>query len=312
MIIPPIICAEDEDAARWELQEALGQRYPVRAVGSASEAVETARRDGISLLLADIKMPNGGMDGIDAAREIRALYPRVPVVFVTAYRDDPHYRQRVLEARLAVSGWIAKPLIDDSRRELESVVKREMDLGLMRRMVDACDARGLTLGQTWAAVDALASAYGLSEEAFARLQEELGMDSLPNVITDLLRALDRVRTHYDDVENRQLSFHELKDVALTRLPSVCRYLDQDTRRMALLMRMAVRQMKGLELTPEQLDALEYALVKLRDNQVSEEDRSGFRWKLRQVGIQTTLSLGQKSADLLEIYDEYDESEESAS
>jgi len=292
---------------RWELQELFETyHYPVVTASSGEEAVELARTQTIGLLLADIRM--AGMDGIDASHAIQQMQPDVPVILFTAYSEDSRYRQRVRDAGLKVSAWIPKALVN-IRDQLLLKVKYEMDRRLMRDMVTAWTSRGLSLTAAWAALEAMLPMLELSEEAFRDLKEELSPpDSPQRVLSDLSRALANVREHLNEIEERQFPFDKLKDIALSRLHSVYEHFDQDTRRMALLIRMAVRQMKGLTLTSEQFDVLEYTLTKLADNEVGTSSRRDCRRRLRRAGIETMVTLGPRTPELIEIYDEYDESE----
>jgi len=170
-------------------------------------------------------------------------------------------------------------------------------------------ACGLSLIDALAAVRAIMRHQGLSEEALRDLEKQLApLDSPEQVITDLSLALGKVREHFDVVEDRQFAFDDLKATALSRLREVYAHSEQDIRRMALLVRMAVRQMKGLTLTSEQLDVLEYTLTKLADNEVGTSSRRDCRRRLRRAGIETMVTLGPKARELIEIYDESDESE----
>lgn len=78
----------DDDPAIVRLADRLLSRagFEVRAVGSASEALEILRPDPgrFDLVLSDISMPR--MSGLELAAEIRRLRPGLPVVFTTG--DD--------------------------------------------------------------------------------------------------------------------------------------------------------------------------------------------------------------------------------
>jgi diguanylate cyclase (GGDEF)-like protein len=52
---------------------------------SGIEALEIIKKQVIHLILMDINMP--GLSGFDACREIRRIWPDIPVVFVTSHQD---------------------------------------------------------------------------------------------------------------------------------------------------------------------------------------------------------------------------------
>ena len=60
-----------------------GRYLPVAALSSAGEAVAFCRRDPVDLVLMDVVMADG-MNGLDAAREIRRIRPDIRIVVVTS------------------------------------------------------------------------------------------------------------------------------------------------------------------------------------------------------------------------------------
>ena len=84
-----ILVVEDEPellALASRYLEELG--YEVIRASTGAEALDIASREPrIDLLLSDIVMP-GGMNGRRLAKELRALRPSLPVLFVSGYSDD--------------------------------------------------------------------------------------------------------------------------------------------------------------------------------------------------------------------------------
>lgn len=83
-----ILVVEDERIVAKDLQatlQRLGYMVPVIAT-SGEEAVKQALLRKPQLLLMDIVL-RGAMDGIEAARAIRAQHD-VPVIYLSAYVDD--------------------------------------------------------------------------------------------------------------------------------------------------------------------------------------------------------------------------------
>jgi two-component system, cell cycle sensor histidine kinase and response regulator CckA len=83
-----ILIVEDERLIAIDLQRRLTRLgYTVVALAaSGMEAIQKALTLRPDVVLMDIRL-QGPMDGVEAAREIRASL-RVPVVFMTAYVDE--------------------------------------------------------------------------------------------------------------------------------------------------------------------------------------------------------------------------------
>jgi len=104
-----LLVAEDNQINQMVLEDMLhseGARWELAADGR--EAVERLRQHGagyFDLALIDIQMPV--MDGLEAARQLRALAPALPIVGQTA-GDQPEDRARCLAAGMV--DHIAKPI----------------------------------------------------------------------------------------------------------------------------------------------------------------------------------------------------------
>jgi CheY-like chemotaxis protein len=85
-----ILCAEDNPYGRVLLNTILTELgHRVEFVGSGEAAIEAARRGGYDLVLMDVALT--GIDGVEAARRIRALpsaASRVPIIGISA-RSGP-------------------------------------------------------------------------------------------------------------------------------------------------------------------------------------------------------------------------------
>jgi two-component system cell cycle sensor histidine kinase/response regulator CckA len=81
-----VIVAEDEPSIRSLVSRMLAARgFRVLAGADGTEALRLAREDTESprLLLTDVMMPN--MGGIELARALRVLHPRMPILFMSGY-----------------------------------------------------------------------------------------------------------------------------------------------------------------------------------------------------------------------------------
>ena len=121
-----ILIVEDEKIIALDLQRRL-ERFGYSVVGMASdgaEAIALAKERSPDIILMDIMLA-GGMDGIEAAKHIRAQLG-IPVIFLTAYTDE-----KTLERAKEVEpfGYILKPF---KERELYTTI----DIALYKHSID--------------------------------------------------------------------------------------------------------------------------------------------------------------------------------
>ncbi|TPV92944.1 MAG: response regulator [Myxococcales bacterium FL481] len=83
----------------------LGYRQVV-VVGDGQQAVETCEREEFDLIFLDFEMPI--LNGVEAAKAIRAAGYRGPVIAMTAHAVEG-YREKCLEA--GMNGYLTKPLV---------------------------------------------------------------------------------------------------------------------------------------------------------------------------------------------------------
>lgn len=83
-----ILVVDDEPLIRTSVREILEDNgYAVKEAGDAHGALHLLEEDGITAVLTDIEMP-GGLNGVDLARMIRAMWPSMALV-VTSGRTLP-------------------------------------------------------------------------------------------------------------------------------------------------------------------------------------------------------------------------------
>jgi len=81
-----ILLVDDQDSIRFFLEKTLVQEgYEAHTAKTGAEAVEKAREVVPDLILLDLKLPD--MDGIEVLRRIKAIFPEINVVMVTAFGD---------------------------------------------------------------------------------------------------------------------------------------------------------------------------------------------------------------------------------
>ncbi len=84
-----ILIAEDHVVVREGTRQILEQEPDLEVVAEAGDGEEAVRLAGSSnpdVAIIDIAMPK--LDGIQATRQIKALYPAIVVLILTAYDDD--------------------------------------------------------------------------------------------------------------------------------------------------------------------------------------------------------------------------------
>jgi two-component system, cell cycle sensor histidine kinase and response regulator CckA len=92
-----ILLVEDEDMVRAVAERALTrQGYTVVTAADGDEGVEAVRENpDFDLVISDVVMPV--MDGPAMAREIRQLYPSLPVLFMSGYAEEQLRREIDIE-----------------------------------------------------------------------------------------------------------------------------------------------------------------------------------------------------------------------
>ena len=101
-----VILADDHAVVRKGIREFLEDEHDIDVVGEAADgqtALELVSEHQPDVAVVDVQMP--GMTGIEVTRQIKARHPKVRVLILTAYDDDP-YIFALLQA--GASGYILK------------------------------------------------------------------------------------------------------------------------------------------------------------------------------------------------------------
>ena len=100
-----ILIAEDNDSNYILMTYILKKYYQFERAKNGQEAVEMADKDEYDIVLMDIKMPI--MDGLEATKAIKAKFPDLPIVALTANAFDSD-RQLAMEA--GCDDFLSKPV----------------------------------------------------------------------------------------------------------------------------------------------------------------------------------------------------------
>jgi NarL family two-component system response regulator LiaR len=137
-----ILIADDHAVVRDGTRQILVQEPDLDVVAEAADGAEAIRLAGIvkpDVAIIDIAMP--GVDGIEATKQIKAKYPTVAVLILSAY-DDDQFVFSLLEAGAA--GYLLKSvrgreLVDAVRQVYagESVLHPSIARKVLNRFVPA-------------------------------------------------------------------------------------------------------------------------------------------------------------------------------
>jgi FixJ family two-component response regulator len=105
---PLVAVVDDDHSVRESLPDLLWELgFAARVFPSAEEFLSSDSVGKTSCLILDMVMP--GMTGLDLQRELKARGQGIPVVFITAQKDEA-VRARALEQGAA--GYLLKPFSD--------------------------------------------------------------------------------------------------------------------------------------------------------------------------------------------------------
>jgi len=115
-----ILIMEDETSVAEGLQMILeDEGYEVDLAFTGRSAMDTLRKKGVDLLVADLRLPD--MDGMEVVREVKAKRPATKVIVITGY---PSVSSAVDAMKLGVSDYLPKPFWgDDFKTAVENVFK---------------------------------------------------------------------------------------------------------------------------------------------------------------------------------------------
>jgi len=135
MITYSIYIVDDEETIREGITMALEADYRVEAFSTAETAIDAMKNDPPDLVLLDIGLP--GMNGIEALRTIKNIYPDILVVMITAYEDV----NTVISAmKLGAYDYVIKPIYMDG---LEVTIRNALETIRLRKEVQVLQEKYL-------------------------------------------------------------------------------------------------------------------------------------------------------------------------
>jgi len=136
MAKPRIAVVDDERLITAQLEEQLtSMGYKVVGIGSSGEeAINLAMDLKPDLMLMDIVMPNGEIDGIKAAKKIKTEFD-IPVIFITAYGGEKIIKE---VKDVEPFGFIIKPFQEN---ELKAIIEMALYRKEMERKLKASEEK---------------------------------------------------------------------------------------------------------------------------------------------------------------------------
>lgn len=116
-----ILLAEDDPNLGMLLKNYLSlKEYEPLLAADGAQAMKLFRKEKFALCLLDVMMPE--MDGFALAREIRAIEPNIPVIFLTA----KNLKEDVIEGfRSGADDYITKPFsMEELVYRIEAILRR--------------------------------------------------------------------------------------------------------------------------------------------------------------------------------------------
>ena len=138
-----ILVVDDEDGARSGLEKLLRMEgYDVDSAPDGMLALERANDRVPDVVVTDLKMPK--MDGLELTAKLRAQYPGLPVIVVTAFGD---VASAVAAMRQGAEHYLVKPLdFDELHVAIDRAIEHRdlrVEADQLRRQLREQDRRGL-------------------------------------------------------------------------------------------------------------------------------------------------------------------------
>ena len=119
-----MLVVDDHEVVRRGTRQVLAEGFPDAAFGEAATAAEAMgllQAERWDLLVLDINLP--GRSGLEVLEEVRRLWPRLPVLVLSAYPEE-EFAVRCL--RLGAAGYLTKSSAAD---ELMAAVRKALEGG---------------------------------------------------------------------------------------------------------------------------------------------------------------------------------------
>ncbi len=132
-MIKNVLLVDDDTEMIHALKEGFKryqESFEILLAEDGLKAVESLKKNIISLVVTDLKMPN--MDGFELLAHIMEHYPDIPVIIITGY-STPEMEN--LARKGGAVGYIAKPfLIENLARQILTTLRKESEGGALHNV----------------------------------------------------------------------------------------------------------------------------------------------------------------------------------
>lgn len=126
----PIWIVDDDESIRWVLEKALArENLATKSFANARDAIAALEFETPQVLVSDIRMP--GDSGLDLLQRVKARYPGLPVIIITAFSD---LDSAVAAFQGGAFEYLAKPFDIDKAVEL---IRRALEESLRETSVES-------------------------------------------------------------------------------------------------------------------------------------------------------------------------------
>ena len=188
-----IAIAEDNSMALYALKKRLGQFTEIEIKYTANNGKEILeglkRHSNIDLILMDLQMPQ--MNGIEATKKIRTLYPQIKVLILTMFDDDEHLFDAIMAG---ASGYLLK---EESAEKIKQAIAETLDGGAA--MSPSIAMRTLRLVRNPESQKKHTSNFGLTnreKEILVQLKNGLTYEE---IASNLFISYHTVRKHLENI-----------------------------------------------------------------------------------------------------------------
>lgn len=193
-----ILIADDQELAREGYRRVLKTQPGLEIVAAATdglEAIRLAQTDCPDVILMDIRMP--GLNGIDAARQIRQNCSDVGVVLLSFY-DDPRYVRAFFKDGAAGKAFLLKQTvgrIEELVRAIQAVTVGQMmlDPSIVDELISGNSTTALAdlTPQEMRVLELMAKGYANPSIAQALVVQERTIENYVSTIFSKLRLKDK-------------------------------------------------------------------------------------------------------------------------